>query len=125
MKVRIPAWLLTVAYFLALASITTEWPTRLRAQTGVKPGPSDRRESSGPALSERSESKRPSTTRTLRLPEVPYKYADVDLPAHFKRDAAQRFDNTPPDNAVTDQGATLGRVLFYDTRLSANNTIAC
>src|SRR4030095_1560747 len=47
------------------------------------------------------------------------------LPAHFKRDTAQRFDNTPPDNAITDQGATLGRVLFYDTRLSGNNTIAC
>jgi cytochrome c peroxidase len=26
---------------------------------------------------------------------------------------------------VTDAGATLGRVLFYDTRLSANNTVAC
>src|SRR5205085_10080709 len=29
------------------------------------------------------------------------------------------------DNPVTDQGATLGRALFYDTRLSANNTVAC
>ncbi len=39
--------------------------------------------------------------------------------------AARRFDNTPRDNPVTDAGATLGRVLFYDTRLSANNTVAC
>jgi cytochrome c peroxidase len=31
----------------------------------------------------------------------------------------------PSDNPVTDHGATLGRVLFYDTRLSANNTTAC
>ena len=114
MKVRIPAWLLSVGYFLALASITTEWPIRLRAQTGIKRPPS-----------ERSESRGPSTARTLRLPEVPYKYADIDLPAHFTRDTARRFDNTPGDNQVTDQGATLGRVLFYDTRLSANNTIAC
>ncbi|MGK0391587.1 MAG: cytochrome c peroxidase [Maribacter sp.] len=34
-------------------------------------------------------------------------------------------DNTPIDNAITDEGATLGRVLFYDQRLSANNTISC
>jgi len=63
--------------------------------------------------------------RTLRLPGVPYHYADLDLPVHFTQPAAQRFDNTPADNPITDQGATLGRVLFYDTRLSANNTISC
>lgn len=68
---------------------------------------------------------RPSTERTLRLPEVPYRYANVDLPTHFKQPVAQRFDNTPPDNPITDWGATLGRVLFYDTRLSANNTTSC
>lgn len=68
---------------------------------------------------------RPSTERTLRLPAVPYHYGDPDLPAHFKEEAALRFDNTPRDNPVTDAGATLGRVLFYDTRLSVSNTIAC
>jgi cytochrome c peroxidase len=61
----------------------------------------------------------------LRLPEVPYRYADLELPVHFTQPAATRFDNTPLDNPVTDRGATLGRVLFYDTRLSANNTISC
>ena len=35
------------------------------------------------------------------------------------------FDNTPGNNPVTDAGATLGRVLFYDVALSANNTVAC
>ena len=64
---------------------------------------------------------KPSTERTLRLPEKPYRYAGIDLPAHFKTESARRFDNTPRDNPVTDAGATLGRVLFYDTRLSANN----
>jgi cytochrome c peroxidase len=59
------------------------------------------------------------------LPDTPYHYADVELPAHFKTLAARRFDNTSPDNPLTDNGATLGRVLFYDTRLSVNNTIAC
>lgn len=34
-------------------------------------------------------------------------------------------DNTPPNNPITDEQATLGRVLFYDKQLSANNTIAC
>jgi cytochrome c peroxidase len=67
----------------------------------------------------------PSTARTLRLPEVPYRYSLLNLPSHFNQPAALRFDNTPADNPVTDHGATLGRVLFYDTRLSANNTISC
>jgi cytochrome c peroxidase len=60
--------------------------------------------------------------RTLQLPETPYNYARLDLPAHFRN---RRADNTPRDNRVTDDGATLGRVLFYDTRLSANNTVSC
>jgi len=34
-------------------------------------------------------------------------------------------DNTPTGNAISNGGATLGRVLFYDKKLSANNTIAC
>src|SRR5262245_44454237 len=49
---------------------------------------------------------RPSTERTLRLPESPYRYADIDLPDHFKTAGAQRFDNTPRNNLVTDHGAT-------------------
>ncbi len=67
----------------------------------------------------------PATARTLHLPDTPYRYADLDLPAHFKTPVAQRFDNTPAANPVTDSGATLGRVLFYDTRLSANHTVSC
>jgi cytochrome c peroxidase len=74
---------------------------------------------------ERKAPDKPSAVRTLRLPVTPYRYADIDLPAHFKTPVAQRFDNTPTDNAVTDHGATLGRVLFHDTRLSANNTVSC
>jgi cytochrome c peroxidase len=68
---------------------------------------------------------RPSTERTLHLPDTPFRYAGMELPAHFNTPAARRFDNTPADNRVTDAGATLGRVLFYDTRLSASNTVAC
>src|SRR4051812_49216705 len=40
------------------------------------------------------------------------------------------FDNTPLTpgqsfNPITDTGATLGRLLFYDKRLSRNNTVSC
>jgi cytochrome c peroxidase len=66
-----------------------------------------------------------STARTLQLPAVPYRYSLLNLPSHFGTAAAVRFDNTPANNPVTDHGATLGRVLFYDTRLSANGTISC
>ena len=69
-------------------------------------------------------SARIATKSTLKLPATPYRYANVELPAHFKQSAASH-DNTPPDNPLTDDGATLGRVLFYDTRLSANNTTSC
>jgi cytochrome c peroxidase len=68
---------------------------------------------------------KPSTERKLVLPDPPHPYADIDLPAHFKTPAAQRFDNLPRDNRVTDAGAALGRVLFHDTRLSASNNTAC
>src|SRR6476620_3720015 len=65
----------------------------------------------------------PAATDTLNLPATPYRYANVQLPAHFLR--APHHDNSPPDNPLTDDGAPLGRVLFYDKRLSANNTTSC
>jgi cytochrome c peroxidase len=82
-------------------------------------------ESPAPGAGPKKPVEGPSTARTLRLPDTPSRYADIDLPAHFKSPVARRFDNTPADNPVTDDGATLGRVLFYDTRLSANNTVSC
>lgn len=33
--------------------------------------------------------------------------------------------NIPTDNPTTKQGVYLGRMLFYETRLSANNTLSC
>ena len=84
---------------------------------------------SNPALQAAAQShldRAPSDLRTLKLPPVPYQYAGINmLPIHFRQGDAQRFDNTPTDNPITNAGATLGRVLFYDTRLSANNTISC
>ncbi len=62
---------------------------------------------------------------TPTLPATPYNYANIALPAHLESAALQQADNTPGDNPTTDEGATLGRVLFYDTRLSLNQTISC
>ncbi len=46
-------------------------------------------------------------------------YAAQPVPAYITR------DNTTPGNAITNAGATLGRVLFYDKRLSRNDTVSC
>ena len=67
---------------------------------------------------------RPAAKNKLNLPAKPYRYANVELPAHFTQ-PGRNHDNTPADNPLTDDGATLGRVLFYDKRLSANNSTSC
>ena len=59
------------------------------------------------------------------LPETPYDYAGAELPDHLRHVSVLRWDNTPDDNPITDAGATLGRVLFYDVRLSQNGTVSC
>lgn len=62
--------------------------------------------------------------RRVDLPVQSHEYARVPWPKHFRAHIA-RLDNTPDDNAITNAGATLGRVLFYDTNLSANQTTSC
>lgn len=64
-------------------------------------------------------------TSVLDLPATPDNYAKPNLPAHFRSAYVTASDNTPSQNAITDAGATLGRVLFYDPLLSQNRTIAC
>lgn len=90
---------------------------------------------------------------TPELPAEPYNYAEPELPAHFVN-ALQTFpfNNTfsnvdlgngipvidpifgdisdprlsaPANPIVTNDGATLGRVLFYDPQMSVNNSISC
>lgn len=46
-------------------------------------------------------------------------YAAQTRPGYITR------NNTTAGNAITDRGATLGRILFHDKRLSRNNTISC
>jgi cytochrome c peroxidase len=56
-------------------------------------------------------------------------YAVTNLPEHYLPSPPYGdvpfTDNTPDDNPITNDGATLGRVLFYDKRLSINQTISC
>lgn len=52
-----------------------------------------------------------------KLPETLYDYTDAGLPAHFTDPDAYLgnvadTDSTPDDNPITNEGATLGRVLF-------------
>ena len=69
----------------------------------------------------------------INLPVTAFDYSTLDLPGHFITNAPggglptsiNGTDNTPSDNPITNDGATLGRVLFYDKSLSANGTIAC
>ena len=61
----------------------------------------------------------------LNLPAYPYDYAGISIPTFLDANRISTHDNTPLDNPITNEGATLGRVLFYDKSLSANQTISC
>ena len=61
----------------------------------------------------------------LNIPHQPYNYANPELPPFFNNQFIQFQNNSPIDNPVTNWGATLGRVLFYDKDLSINSTISC
>ncbi len=55
----------------------------------------------------------------LTLPSSPYNYSNQTIPGYITK------DNTPIGQSIDDNVATLGRVLFYDTNLSVNNSISC
>ncbi len=63
----------------------------------------------------------------LNLQQQLFNYSSLNIPEYFEESSGSlpHQDNTPENNPVTDAGATLGRVLFYDKNLSANNTISC
>ncbi|MEZ4797623.1 MAG: cytochrome c peroxidase [Flavobacteriaceae bacterium] len=75
----------------------------------------------------------PIENNIINIPDEPFNYVNLSLPSHFTNDVPGQplptsingLDNTPNDNPITNEGATLGRVLFYDKSLSANGTIAC
>jgi cytochrome c peroxidase len=69
-------------------------------------------------------------TRTPNLPAPSFVYDDAQLVmpqiAVSSREVfAPLWDTTPDDNSTTNAGATLGRVLFYDRRLSVTNLASC
>jgi cytochrome c peroxidase len=68
-------------------------------------------------------------TLPLDIPDY-VTYAETNLPQHFKVATggflnAIDTDNTPLSNPLTNEGAWLGRTLFYDRNLSINNSISC
>ncbi len=56
------------------------------------------------------------------LPLSPFDYA-IKLPVHLRE--LKQYSTQPKDNPLTNHGATLGRVLFYDRGLSRNTLVAC
>lgn len=75
----------------------------------------------------------PTFGQYLNLSTKPFDYSSLNLPTYFVTNVPGSplptsilgTDNTPSNNPITDEGATLGRVLFYDKNLSANGTISC
>ncbi|MGK6355256.1 cytochrome-c peroxidase [Sphingomonas sp. DT-207] len=51
-------------------------------------------------------------------------YSAPALPAYFDQ-TVTALDNSPASNIIDDRVATLGRVLFYDLRLSTNDRASC
>ena len=60
---------------------------------------------------------------TLNL-DAPQNYASPSLLAHYDASLLASSNQTP-SNITTDKGATLGRVLFHDVRMSFNDTKSC
>src|SRR5690349_11323101 len=65
----------------------------------------------------------PPVTVSPTLPTVAFNY-NVPFAAHINN-ILPVTDNAPASNQITNDGATLGRVLFWDKHLSKNNTISC
>lgn len=59
----------------------------------------------------------------LNLPSTSYEYQNIPFPSDVLNHP--EIDNMPTTNPISNAGATLGRVLFYDVDLSQNHTISC
>ncbi|MBL8001789.1 MAG: T9SS type A sorting domain-containing protein [Flavobacteriales bacterium] len=60
----------------------------------------------------------PKAAGVIDLSALP-NYANQPVPGYIQR------DNTSSANLITDEGATLGRVLFHDQQLSRTGTVSC
>ncbi len=71
-----------------------------------------------PSCNKEESSKVYKSERQLSLPSTLYNYSNISF--------SDRIGfNEPSTLGLTDAGATLGRVLFYDTKLSLSNEISC
>ena len=65
----------------------------------------------------------------VRLPDLPdslFGYSALSFPDSWLNDSAlQLFGSSGANIEISDAGATLGRVLFYDPLLSADGTVSC
>ncbi len=59
-----------------------------------------------------------TSCRKEKVSFIPTPYA-IDIPSHFPQ------MNIPEDNPMTEEGIELGRFLFYETKLSGDNTMSC
>ena len=67
------------------------------------------------------------------LPDDPFDYSDITFPAHLLNAENDTIDlgyegggiDSLSFAGITDHGATLGRVLFYDKKLSSLETMSC
>lgn len=60
----------------------------------------------------------------LNLPETPFDYVP-DSWAYSNNSGEAMMKNLMESTGISDAGATLGRVLFYDPQLSLNNRVSC
>lgn len=70
----------------------------------------------------------PEPPRVLKpvLPATPYNYSDLNYPEHFQTTVMNFLSSgNLVANPISDEGATLGRVLFYDKMLSVNGEKSC
>ncbi len=63
----------------------------------------------------------PYKNNNLKLPTEVADYKVAELPQGFQN----QFVNTQSLDAISNEVATIGRVLFYDTKLSVNNLVSC
>ncbi len=61
----------------------------------------------------------------LDLPDELYQYDTFNMTSYMAFFIAGWGIDISPLDDMTNEGATLGRVLFYDTRLSADNSLSC
>ncbi|WP_420573281.1 cytochrome-c peroxidase [Kordia sp.] len=63
-----------------------------------------------------------STYFSINFESLP-NYSNPDYPIHYINSVAD--NNEPANNQATDDGAILGRILFFDKQLSINDAVSC